>query len=130
MSKEKSNKDAAAVATASLAGRVTGLRASGKTVELDLQDKKKRSHTFSLDASSSALTALASAAYVSGKKLHVVAKPANGSAIPGVAELRFGNRVKPAKAKKVKAEKPVAPKSPAEAASAPGETKAPPAQPN
>jgi hypothetical protein len=125
MSKDKANIKVEPEAKADLAGHVTGLRATGKSVEFDVEDKKKRTHTFALDASSAALLALASAAYVSGKKLHVVAKAANGSGVAGVDEIRFGNKPKPPKVKKQKPVKVAVVKSPAEAAAASAESKAP-----
>jgi hypothetical protein len=124
MPKEKSEKIAAAQGAEGLSGHVSGLRVTTRWVEFDLEDKKKRTHTFALEASAAALVSLASAAYISGKKLHVTAKAANGSGQASVTELRFGNKPKVEKAKQEKQEKlPV--KSPAEAAAAPAEAKAP-----
>jgi hypothetical protein len=123
MSKDKTRIDGSTQSVDSFAGCVTALRASARSIEFDLEDKKKRTHTFSLDASSPALLALASAAYVSGKKLHVTAKASNGAGMTAISELRFGNKPKPVKAEKAKPGKAAMPKSPAEAAAAPAESK-------
>lgn len=124
MSKDKSTKDAATEAAAdNLAGQVTGLRVTAKSVEFDLEDKKKRIHTFVLEASAASMVAIVASAYVSGKKLHAIAKAVSGVGTSGIAELRFGSKPKQAKVKKPKPAKPATPKSPAEAASAPAEGK-------
>lgn len=124
MSKDKTKSDVATETAEGLSGHVTGLRSTGKSVEFDLEDKKKRTHVFTLDASAAAMVSLASAAYVSGKKLHVGVKAANGTGQAAVAELRFGNKPKPPKVKKAKPVKSAVVKTPAEAAAAPAEAKA------
>lgn len=96
----------AAQTAATHAGHIAGLRASAASFEFDVEDKKGRLRTLKLEQAASPLAAVITAAYGTGKKLHIVARPANGAGIETAVELRFGSLPKPPKVKKPKAVKP------------------------
>lgn len=124
MTKDKEKPEAAKpAADTSVSGQVTGVRASAQSFQFDMEDKKGRTHTLSLEPAAAMLAAMVSTAFGSGRKLHVITKAANGASTTAVAELRFGNKPKAEKLKKAKPAKPQAVKTPAEAAAAPAAPK-------
>ncbi len=102
----------------SLAGRVTGLRATAADFHFDIEDKKGRTHTLRLEPAAASLASIVAGAYASGKKLHVTA--GNGAMPATATELRFGNKPKVSKPKVTKPPKAVSvTKTAAEYAAAP-----------
>ena len=75
-------------------GKVCGVRATASEFKFDLEGKKGKLHTLTVDCKASHLTQLVIAAYASGKKLHVTV-----SGEETASELRFGDipKTKPKK---------------------------------